>query len=80
MYVEPIDDYLDGLRGAVRSSRHSQAAIARYLGISEKHLSMFMQRRSDLSVDLLRRLCAALGLENPSGSGSQAQEPDPEGE
>lgn len=61
--MNPVDALMEDLRRAIRSSRYTQGQIAQAAGISEKHLSMFMQRRTDPSPAVLRKLCDSLGLD-----------------
>ena len=50
------------LRRAVRASGETQAELCRLLGISQKHMSVFMNGKGGLSEQLAADLCRILHL------------------
>lgn len=61
--MNPVDVLVVEIRRAVLKSGRAQVAICNELGISQKHLSEFMNGRSEPSLPVLRRLCSVLGME-----------------
>lgn len=60
--MNPVDALLNEVRDAMDNSGRAQVVIARDLGISEKHLSNFMQGYTDVRLPLLRRMCDLMGM------------------
>lgn len=50
------------VKARLRGQGATQASLARYLGITEKHLSQLLTGRTDGSPEMLDRLAAAVGL------------------
>lgn len=53
----------DDIRKAIKASDKSRYVIARETGVSESHLSQFMDRTKGLSVESLERVADSLGLD-----------------
>jgi transcriptional regulator with XRE-family HTH domain len=50
------------VKARLREQGATQASLARYLGITEKHLSQLLTGKTDGSPEMLDRLAAAAGL------------------